>query len=82
MVLPISYFERAGNAHFNSLVVVDSDGSVLQNYRKTHIPNGPGYQVQPAATPGRPGLSAHRRGRLTLAALAGKALLYTRGHGV
>ena len=49
VVLPFSYFERDGNAHFNSLVVIDADGSVLDNYRKAHIPDGPGYQVCRAA---------------------------------
>ncbi len=44
VVLPISYFERANNAFFNSIVVIDADGSVLGNYRKSHIPDGPGYQ--------------------------------------
>lgn len=45
VVLPISFFERAQNAHFNSIVVFDADGSALGIYRKSHIPDGPGYQV-------------------------------------
>ena len=44
VVLPISYFERANNAHFNSIAVFDADGTLLGNYRKSHIPDGPGYQ--------------------------------------
>jgi len=44
VVLPLSYFERAGQAHYNSLVCIDADGRVLGNYRKTHIPDGPGYE--------------------------------------
>jgi len=44
VVLPISYFEREGERYFNSLVMIDSDGTVLENYRKTHIPDGPGYE--------------------------------------
>jgi N-carbamoylputrescine amidase len=44
VVLPISFFERAGNAHFNSLAVLDADGRNLGVYRKSHIPDGPGYQ--------------------------------------
>ena len=44
VVLPISYFEKSGDAYFNSLVVIDADGTVLDNYRKTHIPDGPGYE--------------------------------------
>lgn len=44
VVLPISFFERANRAHYNSVAVVDADGSVLGVYRKAHIPDGPGYQ--------------------------------------
>ena len=44
VVLPISFFERANNAFFNSLVVIDADGRVLGAYRKSHVPDGPGYQ--------------------------------------
>ena len=43
IVVLVSYFEKAEDAYFNSLVVVDK-GEVLQNYRKTHIPDGPGYE--------------------------------------
>ncbi|ART79438.1 N-carbamoylputrescine amidase [Oceanisphaera avium] len=55
VVLPLSFFERAGNAFYNSLVVIDADGSVLDLYRKTHIPNGPGYQEKQFFTPGDTG---------------------------
>ncbi|WP_243454122.1 N-carbamoylputrescine amidase [Oceanisphaera pacifica] len=55
VVLPISFFERAGNAFYNSLAVIDADGSVLDIYRKTHIPNGPGYQEKQFFTPGDTG---------------------------
>ena len=44
IVLLVSYFEKASKNFFNSLVVIDSDGSVMDNYRKTHIPDGPGYE--------------------------------------
>lgn len=44
VVLPISFFERANNAFFNSIAVIDADGSIMGNYRKSHIPDGPGYQ--------------------------------------
>ncbi|EHK9179044.1 N-carbamoylputrescine amidase [Vibrio parahaemolyticus] len=43
VVIPVSYFEKAGNTFFNSLVMIDADGTVLDNYRKSHIPDGPGY---------------------------------------
>ncbi|AEY01942.1 putative carbon-nitrogen hydrolase [Oceanimonas sp. GK1] len=55
VVLPLSFFERAGNAYYNSLVVIDADGSLLDLYRKTHIPNGPGYQEKQFFTPGDTG---------------------------
>ena len=44
VVLPVSVFERAGEAHFNSVAMVDRDGSILGTYRKSHIPQGPGYE--------------------------------------
>ncbi len=44
VVLLVSYFERSGDDYFNSLVVIDSDGRVMDNYRKTHIPDGAGYE--------------------------------------
>ena len=43
IVLPLSVFERANNAFYNSLVMIDADGAVLGTYRKTHIPDSPGY---------------------------------------
>ena len=43
VVLPVSVFERANNAYYNSVVMVDADGAVLGSYRKSHIPEGPGY---------------------------------------
>ncbi len=55
VVLPISFFERAGNNHFNSLVVFDADGTDLGLYRKSHIPDGPGYQEKFYFTPGDTG---------------------------
>jgi len=54
-VLPVSYFERAHNAHFNSLAMIDADGKVLGNYRKSHIPDGPGYQEKFYFNPGDTG---------------------------
>ncbi|HPF28006.1 MAG: N-carbamoylputrescine amidase [Steroidobacteraceae bacterium] len=44
VVLPISFFERDNRAFFNSIAILDADGSNLGVYRKAHIPNGPGYQ--------------------------------------
>ncbi|MBL4730648.1 MAG: N-carbamoylputrescine amidase [Sulfurimonas sp.] len=44
VVLVVSYFEKAEEDYFNSLVVIDSDGLVMDNYRKTHVPDGAGYE--------------------------------------
>ena len=43
-VLPLSIFERAGQQFYNSLVMVDADGAIMGIYRKSHIPDGPGYE--------------------------------------
>ncbi len=55
VVLPVSVFEQAGNAFFNSVVVVDADGAVLGSYRKSHIPEGPGYHEKFYFSPGDTG---------------------------
>ncbi len=55
VVLPLSYFEKAGEQYFNSLVMIDSDGTVMENYRKTHIPDGPGYEEKFYFEPGDTG---------------------------
>lgn len=55
MVLPVSFFERQNNAYYNSIVVFDADGSHLGKYRKSHIPDGPGYQEKFYFTPGDTG---------------------------
>ena len=55
VVLPVSFFERAGNAYFNSLVMIDADGTELGLYRKSHIPDGPGYQEKYYFSPGDTG---------------------------
>ncbi len=55
VVLPVSFFERAGQAHFNSVAMVDADGRVLGVYRKTHIPQGPGYEEKYYFSPGDTG---------------------------
>lgn len=55
VVLPLSFFEKANNAYYNSLVMIDADGTVLDTYRKTHIPNGPAYQEKQFFIPGDTG---------------------------
>lgn len=58
IVLPVSFFERAGQAFFNSLVVADADGSIVGHYRKSHIPQNPGYEEKFYFSPGDTGLDA------------------------
>jgi len=55
VVLPISFYERANNALFNSVAVIDADGAVLGVYRKSHIPDGPGYSEKYYFSPGDTG---------------------------
>jgi N-carbamoylputrescine amidase len=58
MVLPVPFFERAGQAYFNSLAVIDADGAILGIYRKSHIPDGPGYEEKFYFNPGDSGFRA------------------------
>jgi N-carbamoylputrescine amidase len=55
VALPVSVFERANNAYYNSLAMIDADGSVLGVYRKSHIPEGPGYHEKFYFSPGDTG---------------------------
>ena len=55
VVLPISVYERAGQAAFNTVVMIDADGSLMGTYRKSHIPDGPGYTEKYYFTPGDTG---------------------------
>jgi N-carbamoylputrescine amidase len=55
VVLPISVFERAGQVHYNTTVIVDADGKRVGHYRKSHIPDGRGYQEKFYFSPGDTG---------------------------
>ena len=55
VVLPISFFELAGRARYNSIAIIDADGSNLGVYRKSHIPDGPGYHEKYYFNPGDTG---------------------------
>jgi N-carbamoylputrescine amidase len=55
VVLPVSVFEHTNNAFYNSLVMVDAGGGVLGSYRKSHIPEGPGYHEKYYFSPGDTG---------------------------
>ena len=57
-MLPLSFFEKAGHAHYNSLVMIDATGEILGLYRKSHIPDGPGYMEKYYFTPGDTGFKA------------------------
>ena len=60
VVLPYSFFERANNAYFNSLAMIDADGALLGVYRKSHIPEGPGYHEKYYFSPGDTGFRVWR----------------------
>ena len=55
MVLPVSFFEKANNAFFNSIAIIDAGGELLGVYRKTHIPQGSGYEEKFYFSPGDSG---------------------------
>ena len=55
VVLPISFYEKAGNTGFNTLAIIDADGKILGYYRKTHIPDGLPYAEKFYFTPGDTG---------------------------
>ena len=55
VVVPTSIFERDGPCYYNSLAMIDADGSVMGVYRKSHIPDGPGYQEKYYFRPGDTG---------------------------
>lgn len=58
VALPVSFFERANNAYYNSLAMLDADGRMVGLYRKSHIPDGPGYQEKFYFNPGDTGFMA------------------------
>lgn len=55
IVLPISFYEKKNNANFNSVTIIDADGELLGVYRKSHIPDGPGYEEKFYFSPGDTG---------------------------
>jgi N-carbamoylputrescine amidase len=55
VVLPVSFYEKKNNARYNALAVIDTDGEVLGVYRKSHIPDGPGYEEKYYFNPGDTG---------------------------
>lgn len=66
VVVPVSFFERAGPAHYNSVAVIDADGRICGVYRKSHIPDGPGYEEKYYFRPGNTGFKAWQTRYATL----------------
>lgn len=66
VVVPVSFFERAGQAYYNSVAIVDADGAVLGVYRKSHIPDGPGYEEKFYFRPGDTGFRVWKTRRGTI----------------
>ena len=58
VVIPISFFEKDGPRYYNSVAIADADGAILGVYRKSHIPDGPGYQEKYYFRPGDTGFKA------------------------
>jgi N-carbamoylputrescine amidase len=67
-VIPVSFFERSSHAFFNTTAIIDADGEVMGLYRKSHIPNGPGYQEKHYFNPGDTGFKVWdtKHGRIGL----------------
>jgi N-carbamoylputrescine amidase len=66
VVIPVSFFERAGQSYYNSVAMIDADGQRLGIYRKSHIPDGPGYEEKFYFRPGDTGFRVWdtRHGRI------------------
>ncbi|MEQ1576640.1 MAG: N-carbamoylputrescine amidase [Hyphomicrobium sp.] len=67
-VIPISFFEKDGPRYYNSIAIADADGAILGVYRKSHIPDGPGYQEKYYFRPGDTGFKAWKTKYATIGA--------------
>lgn len=63
VVIPISFFEKDGPRYYNSVAIADADGEILGVYRKSHIPDGPGYQEKYYFRPGDTGFKTWKTKR-------------------
>lgn len=63
VVIPISFFEKDGPRYYNSIAIADADGEILGVYRKSHIPDGPGYQEKYYFRPGDTGFKTWKTKR-------------------
>ena len=66
VVLPISFFEQDNNTYYNSLAIIDADGSIIDRYRKSHIPDGPGYEEKYYFHPGNTGFKTYETAYATI----------------
>jgi N-carbamoylputrescine amidase len=55
VVIPTSFFERDGHHYYNTLAMIGTDGEIIGTYRKSHIPDGPGYEEKYYFRPGNDG---------------------------
>jgi len=55
VAIPTSFFERDGHHYYNTLAMIDADGEIMGTYRKSHIPDGPGYEEKYYFRPGNDG---------------------------
>jgi N-carbamoylputrescine amidase len=58
VVIPVSFFERDGSHFYNTIAMIDANGANLGLYRKSHIPDGPGYEEKFYFRPGNTGFKA------------------------
>jgi N-carbamoylputrescine amidase len=68
VVIPVSFFEKDGPRYYNSVAIADAGGEILGLYRKSHIPDGPGYQEKYYFRPGDTGFKAWRTKHGTIGA--------------
>jgi N-carbamoylputrescine amidase len=66
IVIPISFFEKDGPRYYNSIAIADADGEILGVYRKSHIPDGPGYQEKYYFRPGDSGFKVWKTRKGTI----------------
>jgi len=55
IAIPTSFFERDGHHYYNTLAMIGPDGAIMGTYRKSHIPDGPGYEEKYYFRPGNDG---------------------------